>query len=567
MKSTERHLTLLKPPVPVVVLKEGEEQCTKCKNVTRHIAKVNGKERLCKTCYRNSKPKEECPLCKNLSNDLCTSPKYGIAIPVCKSCRTKDKEKMGIVLCQFCKKHRKDIGLYEDGKPICQRCHDLGGSAFICPKCGNNGLIYNATMCRKCYLEGLAYRKTIEYAAELKQQWVRDAYLAFMKEMTESNANEGASRASSYIRFFATIDDLGLQPHELTLFRMVDIFKVKGLRGYSLPYSYLKNNGIVPDYSEAEKIDAYGTERLNKNLQSAEGKWFKKVVDDFARYLLDKQDTHRKFGNDNTGLRWLSSNTIANYVRYAVGFLHWCEGISSTFEISPYHLGMYFKKYPGLKSCLAQFLMYLWHTKQTLIPYRRHKFKRQLTNKNFLSDEKIRELKKAWLEPIESDLRWATYGLLIFVYVQRPVFIVKIKLSDISTDENGWMKIRFQQGKDVRFLEVMPKVAAIINRYIQVRKSCTPLDNLDRNPYLFPGVNIGAHMSTDAFKEYLRDKHDVGNTQLYQTGLWRIIKKGIKNPGSLVEELGISPRTAMDMYYLQNNELKYEVNMLLSYDE
>jgi len=71
-----------------------------------------------------------------------------------------------------------------------------------------------------------------------------------------------------------------------------------------------------------------------------------------------------------------------------------------------------------------------------------------------------------------------------------------------------------------------PNVSAVPRRWLDLRKAIMPLDDVQTNPYLFPGRRYGEHITTAAVTYWLR-KAGVTAEQLYNRRPtivpWRLI--------------------------------------------
>lgn len=513
--------------------------CLRCKkDLPRANLKVEGGA-VCSPCARFYKAPEMCQQCGQLELRLTSIEVVEGKRKVCDRCWKKHN---GHITCNICRKHRRPAGATTEGKPICKRCLEEGGRPFICPRCGNEGVRHSSTRCLNCYHRS-AVEKRFQAGTQLLQNaWAKDAFISFESALLESVPPLTVlAKVNHYFLIFARLDSAFSRPEEITPGALLQtVGGLDALRRFSIPYSHLVKQGIIPEITRAHLADAAQTQRQDTILESVKIQWYGPMLRRFRDHLEAIRARYNRRGWKGEKAR-MKPRTISLNLNAALIF---CKdladaGVSMMSQVEPNHLDVFVKRHKGHTNGIRSFIRFINRKEKLFRPLKVQTVKRDLDKRMFLSRSKQEELLRQWLAPADDMLREALAGIFMLLYAQSIVRVVGLKLTDISMVSKRYSVLfgRTEVSLDTR-------VSSILARYLELRKSLSALEDVDTNPYLFPGRSYGGHLDEATVSEWLQ-RCGVRSSELFATAISNAYRSGLRHPKVLVNAFGITASTAI----------------------
>jgi hypothetical protein len=532
----------------------GDRHCLRCGKVTLQAGLVREDGVVCPSCVRYYKAPGVCSICGEESHHLARDSRLGYTEPACPKCRRK-----GHITCPICRKHRMPGGALPDGREVCASCLDTAGVQFVCPRCGRSGQRHSRDRCEKCYWEEKLEKDLPQVAAELGQEWVREAFTSFCRQLAEScGAKRTRLRIPRHLEFFHKLDGGFARRSDVSLFGLVEMLGLEGIRRAAHPYGFLAKEGFLPEHSmEALKTAAESKRQLQIVDRNA-GAWFVGALEAFHAHQQAIRRRYDRCGWTGARRRFVP-RTVTSNLQAAEKFLVWIDtqerGFVSTHQIEANILDEFLMFNPGYSMPIRAFIRFLKLKKRVFreltIPHvNRHRAKELL-----LSQSVHEDLLRRWLTPDDRQLKKSLACLLMTLYVQQGRTVAGLRLDAIKKNENDEYEVRFTK----IWLPLEGEIGMLLKRYLASREVLHSLET-GANPYLFPGRHHGSHISAATISGYLKEFGVTGGA-LFSSGLFSAYMNGA-HPKSLVYGFGICTATAYDYYDMvgvrTQQELKWE---------
>jgi site-specific recombinase XerD len=528
--------------------------CAKCATPLPRASLMTSDGAVCRYCYRDYKEPQACEQCGQLDlflNNIETSEGNR---RVCSSCWRKSR---GYVCCGVCRKNRPQAGQLDDGRPLCKDCFQSGGKPFVCPQCGQEGYRFSSKRCTACYDRERLAKKVRLSAILLRQNWAKEAWLAFGEELRARMPPEKAvMRLERYFVLFARLDAEFSRPSEITPEALLKTVGGRdGLRRFAVPYGFLVKCRAVPEMTRALLDDTAEQMRQYGLLSDISGQWYAPVLQRFHDNLLALHARYSDRGWKGKDSR-LKLRTVTQYLRTAMTFCQMVDqqGVGMVQQITPNHLDAFQARHGGSKDSIRAFVRHLNRREKLFARLKVVTVRQDLPQGVFLSRDCYLALLKAWLTPSDETLREALAGLLMMLYAQPVNRVVALLLSDLIEDRDGRYRIALAKTE----IALDPNVSAVLRRWLDLRKAIMPLDDVQTNPYLFPGRRYGEHITTAAVTYWLR-KAGVTAEQLYSSAIYNAYRNGARMPKVLMNAFGITKTTAIKYLSLIDPRLTDEV--------
>lgn len=514
---------------------------------------------VCNACAKHYRQPVACEKCGQMELALTAIETAEGRRRVCQRCWNRHH---GFATCAVCRKYRRPAGSTEDGKPICKSCLSAGGQAFICPKCGQPGVRHSATRCMNCYQKDNVAKKVASGAALLRQQWTRDAWIDYGKELlADTEPLKWMVRVERHYLLFARLDAAFDRPTDITPAALLKAVGGKdGLRRFAIPYGYLVKNGAIPEATRALLSDAAETLRQDSILGNLNGKWYAPLLTRFRDHLMAVHARYDARGWKCDKSR-MKPRTITLALRTARKFCETleAEGVVMIQQVTPDHLATFLAVSPGLMASIRAFLRFINRKEKLFKPITVPTANRGPQQGIFLSRERYLALLKDWLSPADDALRESLIGLFMVLYAQRVKNTVQIKLEDLSHGRDGRYRIALGRAE----IALDARVSDILGRYLEQRRALAPMDEAETNPYLFTGRALGEHITAAAVTYWLA-RAGVNAEQLFATAIYNAYLNGVRQPKVLVKAFGITPVTAVKYLNLIDPRLVAETERVLA---
>jgi hypothetical protein len=531
--------------------------CLRCGKDVRQAGLTLPEGVACASCARYFKEPRPCAACGQLSLRLSRDFKHGFMEPVCSRCRSK-----GFITCACCGKHRRPAAVNADGKAVCKRCDEAAGQPFVCPKCHKTGRRHSATRCEDCYWADTAAARTRQAAALLTQTWTRDVFLEFCEELRgRIPPIKAALRVDRYFLFFAKLDCMAADRHELTGEKLTAVFGAEGLRRHSVPYGYLVRVGIVTPPADEDVQAVTQAQAQQRLLERARGKWFEALLGRFHAHLITVRARYVSRGWTGNRARFLP-RTITLALQAAAKFLVNMEGTDVTTPqgLQQAHLDRFLATHTGHRNSLRAFVRYLNRREKLFRPIKVPNTERAFSADLLLRRAKYEELTNAWLGADDDHLKESLVCILMLLYAQPVKRTVRLRLSQIGHGRDGVYRIVFGAVE----IALDARVGAMMDRYLASRRAIATMDDPWRNDYLFTGRRVGSHLTPAAVTYYL-GKYGVRAEQLFASAIYRAYLAGLRHPKMLVRAFGISDVTAVHYIELLDPRLRDEVERQIAH--
>ena len=230
------------------------------------------------------------------------------------------------------------------------------------------------------------------------------------------------------------------------------------------------------------------------------------------------------------------------------------EQVVAASQITIDHVERFVAENKGQANSIRSFLRFLNNKGKLFRKIKLPSVKKDLPEGVFLPREKYLSLLRAWLNPSDEALRESLIGLFQLLYAQTVAKTVRIRLSDMLRDRNGYYRLVLGSAE----IAVDPRVSALVDRYLEQRAALSAMDNPEGNPFLFTGRGFGSHL-TPAAVTYMLGKHGVTAEQLFATAIYNAYRSGLKHPKVLVKAFGITTETAVKYMQKIDPQLILEV--------
>jgi len=543
----------------------GEPFCRTCRTKGRHCARcakllpraslMTPDGAVCQNCaqkyYRDP---EVCEQCGQMALPLTAVDTSAGRLRVCAKCWRKHN---GYTACAVCRLHRRPAGQLPDGRPICKVCVARGGTPFVCPRCGQEGKSFSQASCQTCYDRDRVRKKVNTVALVLRQEWAKQAWLAFGTSLAEDfHPFSALQRIDRYFLLFARLDAAFSRTSEVTPEALLTVVGGRdGLRRNAVPYGFLVKSGYVPEMTRALLDDTAEQMRQRALLADIDGQWYAPTVMRFHANLQALHERYSERGWKGKQSR-MRMRTITQNLGVAIRFCQMLDGMGVAMiqQVAPNHLDAFQAQHPGSRNSIRAFVRYLNRHEKLFSKLRIITVRQDLPDGIFLSRERYLELLRAWLSPSDETLRESLIGLLMMLYAQSVTRLVALRMSDLVESRNGQFRIALARTE----IALDPNVSALMRRWLEVRRAITVFDDVDQNPYLFPGRRVGEHITPSGVTYWLR-KAGVTAEQLYSTAIFNAYRNGVRLPKVLMNAFGITKTTAIKYMSLIDPRLVDEV--------
>jgi hypothetical protein len=532
-----------------------DRSCARCCKALPKASLMTHDGAVCWPCSRKFyREPEACEQCGQM--DLALS---GVETPagrlrVCTRCWRKSR---GHANCAVCRKHRLPAAELPDGRPVCKDCLQAGGTPFVCPQCGNEGVRHSAARCTDCYDRDRLRKKVGLSAILLRQPWAKESWLAFGEDLVARMLPHNAvNRIERYFLLFARLDAEFSRPAEITPEALLNVVGGRdGLRRFAVPYGFLVKSQVVPEMTCALMDDTAERVRQDAMLKEVEGQWFAPTVRRFHENLLALHARYSERGWDGQKSR-MKMRTVSQNLRTAITFCRMAgeQGVTMVQQITPNHLDSFQAQHRGSKESIRAFVRHLNRREKLFARLKVVTVRQGLPEGAFLARDRYLALLRAWLSPSDDTLREALLGLLMMLYAQPVNRVVALRLSDLVEGRNGQYRIALAKTE----IALDPNVSVVLRRWLERRDTLMLFDNAEQNPYLFPGRRYGEHITTAGVTYWLR-KAGVTAEQLYSSAIYNAYRNGARLPKVLMNAFGITKATAVKYLNLIDPRLVDEV--------
>lgn len=509
---------------------------------------------VCWPCAKHFREPEACEQCGQLELSLTGVETMDGRRRVCGRCWRRHK---GFATCSVCRKQRRPAGATEAGKAVCKQCQQAAGKPFVCPKCRQPGVRHSATRCAACYQRDTVQKRLSEGAALLQRDWAREAWLGFgVALLAEASPDKAMLRINRYYLFFARLDAAFTKASEITPTTLLAACGgIDGLRRFAVPYGYLAKCGLIPATTRMLLTDAAEAIRQEDMLASVGRKWFALALARYRDHLMTIRARYDSRGWKGENSR-MKPRTITSNLRTAKKFCETldAEGVIMVQQTTPDHLNIFLANSPGSTASIRSFVRFLNRKEKLFQNLEIRSIAQDLPEGIFLSRKRYVALLTDWLSPADDALRESLIGLFLLLYAQTIKRTVRLQLEDISQGQDGRFRIAFGRTE----IGLDDRVSAILGRYLERRHTLIVLDDREKNPYLFPGRQLGEHLTSYAVTYWL-GKADVHAEQLFATAIYTAYMNGLRHPKVLVKAFGITTTTAIKYLNMINPRLTLEV--------
>ena len=537
-----------------------DRKCMRCNKALPQAAKTFAEGAVCSTCYIHYKQPKPCPDCGFLSLRLSRNATKGFTqYPVCEYCQRK-----GNITCAECGKNRSPAGVRVDGKPICKSCKLRGDNPFICKTCGKNGKPHSKDTCQACYWIKYAEKRFKDSVALLTHEWSRDAFQKFYVElMTRQNPKVIATtKLERYFLFFAKLDSAFDDPKIITANHLIKSLGADGLRRYSVPYSFLAKEKIIPNITHETLEESSEIRRQKLIIEHAKGTWYLPLLERFYQNLFKINERYASRGWKGENRRYVQ-RTITAGLRAASKFLMVVtkkHRVTSLQQIQQTDYDRFLSEHNGYRVSIRAFMRYLNRKEKLFNPLSQPTVITGLPEGIFLPRSKYEELLIAWLNPNNESLKESLICSLMLLYAQPAVRVVRLSLYDLAKRRDGSFKLAMGRTE----ITLDNRVGEILERYLEQRRALATMEDTENNNYLFPGRNYGGHLHEASVSYYLK-KHGVSSSQLFSTAIYNAYIGGLRHPKVLVKAFGITDATAIKYLNLIDPQLVSEVNQKVAH--
>lgn len=544
--------------------KNGEPLCGKCSRKDRTCVRCNKPLPrankavdggfVCGTCVIYYREPKQCPRCGFMSQRLSRCASRGFTKePVCERCR-----RTGDVRCATCNRGRFPTWTRADGKPICKQCMERGDNPFICPTCEKPGRPHSKTMCTDCYWRNNAENRFNKMIVLLTNEWSREVFHKFFFDLIKrQHPKITATTLKQYYLFFSQLDAAFNDSKLITTEYLITTFGAEGFRKNTVPIGFLIKENIIPEVSQDLLAESSQLNFQKNILQQAEGTWYAPALNRFYVHLIKIHERYKRRGWVNKRSRYVL-RTITASLRAAFTFLNFVtekQNITSLQQIDQSVFELFCNEHKGYKTSISAFIIYVNKNEKLFSKISKTFVFKNLPVGTFLSTSKRSELLTGWLNPTDNLLKESLIGLLMLLYAQTAIHIVRIKLQEISKGRDGLYRIAF--GRTTITLD--KRVGEILGRYLEKRSAMSTMEDIENNEYLFTGRSYGGHLTEAAFTYYLK-RNGVTSKQLCSTAIYNAYMNGMHHPKVLVKAFGITDETAIKYLNLIDPHLNLDIN-------
>ena len=279
----------------------------------------------------------ECSACGRGTKRPVRTPGGGL---ICEPCAQKDTH----ATCHTCRRHRPVERRDGEGRALCRSCAANVPVTHACPGCARQTPGAGAARCPACELAGRVAKAVEVEAAVLRQDWVRDLFVAFCGwDGLRRKRGDMPKHIGAYARFFAVIDRECRETAEVTQARLVNLYGAEGLRRGFQVVSFLADRLALawdPDAVAA----ANERRRVADVMATARGQSW---AGDLAAYR-----DHLAAGSD------IAPATARMYISAAAALLR-SSGVCAAANLTQRHLSRHLRRLPGRRTNLLRFLSWL----------------------------------------------------------------------------------------------------------------------------------------------------------------------------------------------------------------
>lgn len=381
--------------------------------------------------------------------------------------------------CTGCGAHRLLPGIDDVGRPICVVCAGIRRD-FHCSRCGEERAIFRSGLCERCALED-----DLESVLRLADRPGHDLEV-LRDRLLES---ERPTSVLTWLRSAKVRAVLHHISHEETSLTHESFDKLPNNHLTRHLRALLVDVGVLPHRDEA----LVRFERWVKTRVAATPAHYRRSLEQFAVwYHLSRLRELASLSGD--------SQSPAHYAKQQItaagDFLEWLEdqGISLR-ECTQSHVDIWLTTGPTTRYNLRGFLEYTSQAKLSRpleVPRRNARSTRRMT-----ADDRLGWIRH-YLEDVDLKVSTRTAALILLLYGQPLVRIAKLRTEAITVDELGCMSIAFSDNK----VPVPPPFDAVVLEHLASRGR-TRTQQVGSNPFLFPGLRSGGHITTTQLKEEL----------------------------------------------------------------
>ncbi len=367
-----------------------------------------------------------------------------------------------------------------------------------------------------------------------------------------------AKRVEHALEFIQKLDKRFPDPLQIGLIDLIDTVGREGISRYLIAYTILTQQRIIPAYTKDEIDDFAERARHKRYLDDIGDLWCRPVMDRFYAYLLDISVRYEKARRGKQKKRFVM-HTLTTYVNAAKQFFLWLpDEVHDIRAVTQEMMDQFTREKPGLIGSLYRLVRYLNQHEKLFKKLESSQQQGMSPSFLLLGNGTYKRLLRKWSDPTEDDVRMCLIGLFMLLCCQSKKKVSEMKLEQIFFDDKKKIySVRFGRTP----VEMNDEVGIILARWLKERKSISRFDNLDDNPYLFPGRMPGEHFSTSGIDYYLRGER-VTSQALFATAVYKSFVNGVGSPKTLIESYGIARETAMKYWYEFDPTVRNDVNRM-----
>ena len=405
--------------------------------------------------------------------------------------------------------------------------------------------------CSECYARDFIKRSLGAAVSSFSQLWVRELCTSFTWAYTDWKGSIVArTKIKRYFTFFSEIDTHFTGRDKITADSLLT-FGSKWLHCWIVPVNYLVKAQVIGEFPEEAYRMAIARERQAKIIGEFAGTWCGALLTEFQKHLWIIHGRYISRGWTGKLARFLP-RTVTMDIRAAATFLtSLSPDILATTQIDQTCIDRFLYKYPGYRAGIGAFARYLNNHKKIFRRIKVLAIHTKLQPDAILAPQDYDALVKTLLNPDDASLKESLICLLLLLYGQSTTKVVKIRLSDISRQDENTYSITFQRA----LISIDQKVGALIERYLEARRALATLEEDFDNPYLFPGRKYGRHLETMTVQDYLR-KHGATAATMFSSSMFYACLYGVEQPRTLMDGFGVSDQTAIKYYTYVSTRLR-----------
>lgn len=417
-----------------------------------------------------------CARCQELTPKTTTKYRFPEGL-ICGRCYDRAVHTFG--KCPICSTDRLLPGIDSAGRSTCSDCSGLGRD-FFCKRCGKEGAIFRRGNCERCSLDDdlseilSGAEQVVPALSALKQRLLESdrptSVLTWLRSSKVKNLLHGLADRSIEISHEG-LDGAGRTAevrHVRALLVDLHVLPVRD-EAYAAFESWV--NRVVDEASPSQRLPLtqyavwHHLNRVRHLVERGED------AHSPAHYAKQQITAAKEF------LEWLDEQQIA-LANCGQGLVdEWL----TTGPTTRYNLKLF------LDYCTEHKL-----SRPLTVPRRNARSTRRMD-----ADERLRWI-RFYCEATELKIATRTAALMFLLYGQPLSRLARMRVNQFTRKADGELMVRFS-GKDV---PVPEPFATIVSAHLAARARVRT-QRVDDNPYLFPGIRAGRHITAQQLKEEL----------------------------------------------------------------